>query len=192
MIGVLFTDLIDMIEAQYSPAIADAILTPPGLASRGVYTSVGVYEYREFNQLLERFAAQVGANRTVLLQQFGRFHFIRLMRLYPHLVAGLTDTFSLLARIDHPIHSTVVSLHVNAEVPHITFERQSPVRARLEYRSVRPLADVAEGLIVAAIAHFKEQIQIERVDYAPDGSQDSTNGEIGRHACFILTKAALQ
>jgi hypothetical protein len=188
MIGVLFTDFVDMIEAQYSPAIADAVLTPPGLASRGVYTSVGVYEYREFNQLLERLAAQVGLKRSQLLQQFGRFHFNRLMHLYPHLVVSVTDTFSLLARVDHPIHSTVVSLHANAEVPHISFAKLSAEQGRLIYRSARPLADVAEGLIYGAITHFKEQIKVEREDYVANAD----SAEIGGHACFTLTKTMTQ
>ena len=113
------------------------------------------------------------------------------MRLYPHLVVGVADTFSLLARVDHPIHSTETSLHANAEVPHIAFERESPTQARVVYRSARPLADVAEGLIYGAIVHFKEQIHVEREDYVTgDGAQ--IDSQIGRHACFILTKTTIQ
>jgi hypothetical protein len=182
MIGVLFTDLIDMIEAQYSPAIADAILTPAGLASRGVYTAVGVYDYGEFEQLLERLGSKVSAARPALLKQLGRFHFAKVMKMYPHLVAGLTDTFALLARVHQPIHSTVVNLHANAEMPLLIFEQQSPLVARMEYRSARRLADLAEGLLEAAIIFYQEQIQIERVDYAGDKT------ETGEQACFILTK----
>jgi hypothetical protein len=181
MIGVLFTDLLQMIETQYSPSVADAILTPPGLASGGVYTSVGVYEYREFDQLLERLVARTGTSRASVLHQFGRFHFRRLMKLYPHLVVGVADTFTLLARVHHPIHSTVTSLHANAEVPHIEFIQESPQRAQLLYRSPRPLADIAYGLIDGAIVHFKESITVERSELA-------ANDAGGETACFTLTK----
>jgi hypothetical protein len=170
-----------MIEAEYSPAIADAILTPPGLASGGVYTSVGVYEFREFTQLVERLSSLVGQTRSAILVQFGRFHFHRLFRLYPHMVAGVTDTFGLLARVGVSIHATIARLHTNAEVPEISFTKESATRARLEYHSPRALADVAEGLILAAIVHFKESIHVERVDYPDD------TGCPGGNACFILT-----
>jgi hypothetical protein len=186
MIGALFTGLIHMIETQYSPAVADAILTPPGLASGGVYTSVGVYEYREFDQLLERLTSHTGKARAEVLRQFGRFHFHRLLRLYPHLVSGLNDTFSLLARVHRPIHATVTNLHANAEVPHLEYSQESTQRARLVYRSQRPLTEMAAGLIDGAIAHFKEPISVERIDYP------ASDGASGVHACFILTKTTVQ
>ena len=100
-------------------------------------------------------------------------------------MVGVTDTFSLLARVHHPIHSTVTSLHANAEVPHIDFIQESSQRVQLIYRSPRPLADIAHGLIDGAIAHFEESIGVERSDMATDGVRSGTT-------CFTLTKTTAQ
>jgi hypothetical protein len=180
--GLLFTDLIDMIETQFSPAIADEILSGPGLSAGGAYTAVGVYEYREFCTLLDRLVARVNVSRSTILVRFGRYHFHKLLRLYPHMVAGVTDVFGLLDRVDHPIHSTVTSIHARAEVPQILFERLSSNQARVTYQSKRGLADVAEGILLEAAVHYGQRIEIQRTD-----SPNAATGSIGEHACFLLT-----
>jgi hypothetical protein len=48
----------------------------------------------------------------------------------------------------------------------------------LNYKSTRPLADLAQGLILGCIAYFKEDIDIQRVDVA---SENTLN-----RACFNL------
>jgi hypothetical protein len=48
----------------------------------------------------------------------------------------------------------------------------------MRYRSTRPFADLAHGLIAAAIEHFGDAIDLQRLD-TPDAS--------GRAARFILT-----
>jgi hypothetical protein len=49
----------------------------------------------------------------------------------------------------------------------------------LEYRSARPFADLAEGLIRGAIDYFAEPVSLQREDA---GSQDGTA------ATFVLRK----
>ena len=103
MKGVILTELIEMIEARYSPAVADAVLTPVGLQSGGVYTSVGYYEHREFSELLNRLIQQTGKSKRTLLKQLGQHLFPRFLRLYPQFIVG-TNVFELLARVEDTIH----------------------------------------------------------------------------------------
>jgi hypothetical protein len=182
MKGVILTELIEMIEARYSPAVADAVLTPVGLQSGGVYTSVGNYEYAELAELLERLTLQTGNSKSFLLKQLGQHLFPRFLRLYPQFIVGIS-VFELLARVDDTIHATLKNMHPDAEMPWLRFERLSENVAQFEYRSRRAMADYAEGLIEACIAHFGESITVDRRDL---------DGEPATHVCFTLTKIARQ
>ena len=182
MRGLLFTDFVDMIESRYSLALADEVLSVAGLTAGGAYTTVGVYEFREFALLVDRVVERVQHSRAEILVEFGRFHFHKLRRLYPHLMTGVNDTFALLDRADHPIHTTVTSVHAGAEVPQLLFERLSATQARLEYRSPRGLAHIAEGIVLEAAAHYKQTIRIETTN-----AQQKDADQLSKHACYLLT-----
>ena len=47
MKGVVFTEFIEMVENEFSPDLADTIITEAGLPSGGIYTSVGTYRHEE-------------------------------------------------------------------------------------------------------------------------------------------------
>ena len=56
-----------------------------------------------------------------------------------------------------------------AELPSFEYEVRSTDQLVVTYRSSRPLADLAEGLIEGCIAHFEDSIQIERNDHTENG-----------------------
>ena len=52
MKGIIFTEFLDMVEAQFGLAVVDEIITNSHTVNNGVYTSVGTYDFNEMVALL--------------------------------------------------------------------------------------------------------------------------------------------
>jgi hypothetical protein len=57
-------------------------------------------------------------------------------------------------------------LYPDAELPMFACDTSTPGRLTMLYRSTRPFADLAEGLIAGCIAYFGEPILMHRDDIA--------------------------
>lgn len=84
-----------------------------------------------------------------------------------------------MASVENQIHVDVRKLYPDAELPSIKFERVSDLQSKVHYQSVRPLADLAEGLILESVVHFRDPITVVRNDLPPGD---------GCIAEFVLTR----
>ncbi len=84
--------------------------------------------------------------------------------------------------VESYVHVEVRKLYPDAELPYFECEAPDEKHMVMTYRSTRPLADLAEGLIAGCAAHFGETIDIAREDLP---------GERGTHVRFTLTKQPL-
>ena len=97
----------------------------------------------------------------------------------PEVLRGCSSSFDFLQRIDHYIHVEVGKLYPDAELPSFDCDTSEPGCLRLTYRSSRPFAALAEGLIRGCVAHYGEAVDIAVEDLS-DGA--------GTAARFLLTK----
>ena len=81
------------------------------------------------------------------------------------------------------MHVEVKKFYQDVDLPHFQTESPIPSQLILIYRSSRPLADFAEGLIRGCIKFHGETIDIYRQDYPLNKGSKSK---------FILTKKDLQ
>jgi len=176
--GVVFTEFIDMVEARFTPEVADRMITAAAVPSDGAYTAVGTYDYHEIIQLVAQLSMLTSIPMPKLVHTFGAHLFDRFVVAYPALFAGVTSAFNFLERIENHIHVEVRKLYPDAELPTFTCDTSTPGRLTLLYRSSRPFADLAEGLIAGCIAHFGEPILMHRNDIA--NSHET-------HVRFVLT-----
>lgn len=181
MKGVVFREFIDMVETSFSPEIADSIIDASELATGGAYTAVGTYDHKEIVQLVTHLSGQTGIATPDLLRAFGNHLLGRFAALYPAHFVGRTSTFDFLAILDNKIHVEVKKLYPDAELPVFDHSSPDPDVMAFVYRSRRPFADLAEGLIQGCIAHFNERIDVQREDYPC---------EEGAHTRFTLRKLA--
>ncbi|MCZ7680611.1 MAG: heme NO-binding domain-containing protein [Sandaracinaceae bacterium] len=61
MKGIVFTELLEMVEERYSLEVVDRIIERAELPSGGVYTAVGTYPHAEMGRLLRELSAATGA-----------------------------------------------------------------------------------------------------------------------------------
>jgi len=174
MKGIVFSEFIEMVEDAYSPGIADRIITTSALPSGGAYTAVGTYDHRELLLLVDRLSEETGTPGPDLVRAFGSHLAGRFTRLYPAFFDGVADTFGFLETIEAHVHVEVRKLYPDAELPQFTTTRTGDNSLTMHYRSRRPFADLAEGLIAGCAAHFGERIRIERTDAGNAANCDTT------------------
>lgn len=164
MKGVVFTELLEMVEQQFSLAVVDEIIHRADLPSGGVYTAVGTYPAAEIVKLVGALSQVTGVPVPDLVRAFGKYLLGRFAVGHPAFFAGAKGTFALLQSVENHIHVEVKKLYPDAELPSFDCEATSDGRLVMTYRSERGLADLAHGLMVGCAEHYGEQIDIARED----------------------------
>ena len=169
MKGIIFTEFIEMIESQLSPELADEILTRADLSSGGSYTAVGTYPHTEMLELVKLLSEKTEAPTNELISAFGKYLFTRFAEQYGEFFDGLSNAFELLMQIEGHVHVEVLKLYPEAELP--TFETRLLDEDTLEmtYRSRRPFADLALGLMQGCAEYFEEDILISEKEMSQQG-----------------------
>ncbi len=168
MKGLVFSEFIDFVEEIYSLEVVDDIIEASNLPSGGAYTSVGTYDHTEMLQLVTALSEKSNIPIPELVRSFGKHLFGRLVHAYPQFLAGIESSFEFLPLVEDHIHIEVLKLYPDAELPHFECEATQPDRLSMIYRSQRPLADLAEGLIEGCAEHYGDKLQIERENLADE------------------------
>lgn len=164
MKGIVFTEFLEMVEGRFGLAALDQIIGHAQLANDGAYTAVGTYDHQELIQLVSALSELTQVSVPELVRAFGQHLFTRFSVGYPQLFQGVDSTFDFLCRIEHHIHVEVRKLYPDAELPSFTYESGGTDDLVMLYRSRRPFADLAEGLIHGCIEHYGENIEVRRED----------------------------
>lgn len=181
MKGIVFTEFIEMVEDVFSPEIVDQIINDTELDSDGAYTAVGTYDHHEILAMVTRLSELTSIPVGDLVQAFGKHLLNRFTELYPVFFNEVDDTFTFLDTIESHVHIEVLKLYPDAELPSFTVDHADGKTLIMSYKSSRPFAMLAQGLIKGAAEYFNEKISIEMVDLS--------NGK-GNHARFELKKEA--
>jgi hypothetical protein len=181
MKGIVFTEFVEMVENQFTWQVAESIIEECNLESGGAYTSVGTYDHDEIIRLVGALSRRTQIGQTELVKAFGKYLFGRFSTLYAPLFAGVNSAFDFISSVDKVIHVEVRKLYPDAELP--TLEARTNAEGALEvrYRSSRPFADLAEGLIIGCAEYFEEDLMIKRRPL-----EDGSNGCV-----FVLQQTAV-
>ncbi len=178
MKGIIFSELLSMIDEKFSFEITERLIGEVNLPSGCAYTTVGTYNSQEIVILITKLSEITSVPINDLLKQFGYYLFFRFTKLFPIFFEDVTSTFDFLSSVETYIHMEVKKLYSDAKVPAISCVSLSPEKFEVRYYSDRNLPDLAEGLIIGTIHHFKERIQLSR----------QTLSEEPPIELFILTK----
>lgn len=178
MKGIVFTELLEMVEDRFGFELADRVISEVDLPSNGVYTAVGTYDFSELVTILVKLSELTGLSTGELQRAYGNHLFTRFSTLYHHFFADATDAFSFLSKIENYIHVEVRKLYPDAELPSFDIKQADPYTLEMVYSSERGMADFAHGLIEGCLTHFGEEIKIDRTDL----NQQKTQSQ------FVLTR----
>lgn len=181
MIGIIFTEFLELVEDQFGYAMVDRLLSECHLQSQGVYTSVGRYNFEELMVMVAKLSDITQVAKDDLVKLFGRTLFPKLINTHGNLIENIDDSLDLVCQIDNSIHVEVFKLYPNAELPVFRTRRISHNQLELIYQSTKPLAKFAEGLLYGCAEHFGEVFEISR-------SPETENCET--HVCFNIIRHA--
>ena len=132
-------------------------------------------------KMLDELHGAVGLPHKALIMAFAEWLFSTFLKVHPEFFERVNGSFDFLFGIETVIHSEVRRLYPDARLPDFVCERRTETELVMDYTSWRPFADLAEGLIQAASAHFGEKVEIIR---------EAGPTEDGRSARFILKRIA--
>jgi len=160
MLGIVFTEFVEMVEERFSDDVLDDVLDTPDLSTSGAYTSVGYYEHTDMIKMVVTLSKTVNVPIDDLISAFGEHLFGKLVAKYPVLVEDQNSVLDFLETIDSVVHKEVLKLYPQAELPKFSTERLSPDQLQMTYRSKRPFSQLALGLIKGCAQHFKQQVEV--------------------------------
>jgi hypothetical protein len=160
MKGIVFTEFLDFVDDQMGADMVDAIVDDCELSTGGAYTAVGTYPFSELRDLLMALVKRSGADPADLLRGFGHKLCATFTVNYGAYFAQAGSLFDFLASIDDHIHVEVRKLYPDAELPALSVATRGADQMTLDYRSARGLEALAEGLIEATSAYYREPVSM--------------------------------
>lgn len=174
MKGMIFCDFLTMVNDVFSPEIVENIIDASELPNQGAYTEIGTYDHQELIRLVSNLSIATNLSVPKLQIIYGKYLFKKLYDRYPDLMLNTQNSFEFLQTVDEHIHVEVLKLYPEAEVPKFKCRMKTPSKMTMEYHSIHPFADLAEGLILGCAEHFKESITVHRDQLRPkDGKKHS-------------------
>lgn len=183
MKGLVFTEFLEMIEENFSLEIVEKIIEQSNLPNNGAYTAVGTYDFHELVRLVTNLGAEVKISVSDLQIAYGKYLFKKLRDRYVNLVGKIPTFFDFLKQLDQYIHVEVHKLYSDAELPRFECKELDEKTVQMKYRSKRPFADLAEGLIRGCADFYHEKVNIKR-ETLPKEDENKINCEL-----FTITKA---
>lgn len=165
MKGIVFTELLKMIEEVFSLEMADKIINESNLPSKGIYTTVGTYDYKEIIELVSHLSQETGIPVPELEVTYGQYLFKSFTKHYGSLMAEDYSFFTFLTSVNDVIHVDVKKLYPDAELPHLAYQQVNDKKLILDYRSSRNLSALAEGLIKGSAEYFGVNIKLSRENF---------------------------
>ena len=162
MLGLVFTEFMDMVEDNFDDDVFDTLIetAETQCASAGEYTAVGKYDHIEMATLVTALSEKINVPVDVLVRKYGHYLFGRFNDRYEQFFDGIDTAFDFLKGIEDRIHFEVRKLYPDAELPRFDYEEPQDGVLILHYQSARPFAHLAWGLIDGCIEFFGEQVDV--------------------------------
>jgi hypothetical protein len=174
MKGIIMRSFVDFVEETYGPQLADIVLSLDDLSAKGAYTNVGYYPASDFVAMATAVSETTDTPFARLIFDFGRDLYLRLHQRHTEMLLTYSSPIEMLASLESVIHVEVRKLYTDTELPRFEVKARDANRSlTLLYRSSRPFADLAEGLIAGCLDQFglADHSSVERHDVRTDGTE---------------------
>ena len=160
MKGIIFTEFIELVETTFGYSIAAALLDGSDLPSGGAYTAVGTYDHQEVLTLVGQLQKLTGTPASDLLEAYGLFLFPKLAAQMESMSLKFDGAIDLLCSLETIIHKEVLKLYPDAELPSFNIQNINSQEIVMEYRSCRPFAHLAKGLINGCAEYYQQTLSV--------------------------------
>lgn len=143
MKGIIFTEFLAFVEDRHGDDFVDDLIFHAKLPGKGVYTSVGTYEFSELAKLLSLYCQLTESKAPNTLRLFGEYLVGAFHRKWPDIFASYGGTIELLNQVEDNIHVEVKKLYLDAQLPSFETIEITKNSIVMDYTSCRSLSDLA-------------------------------------------------
>jgi hypothetical protein len=170
MLGLVFTEFVELVEEKFSPETADAVISEVAPPHGGAYTAVGYYPHEEMVAMVGSLARHTGVPAGDLVKAFGGHLLHKFAAAHGDMFARQSNLFDFVASIHGEIHVEVHKLYDKATLPRFTVLQRDVQTLTMLYQSPRQMELLAQGLLEQAAAHYNEPCDIRHAPYdGPEG-----------------------
>jgi len=160
MKGIVFTEFLDLVEEKFGIETLDEIIEKSNLKSKGVYTSVGTYDFAEMLALVGNLSEKTQLSIDDLLLVYGEHFFSVIEKSYPSFLQAYSGPIEMLSSIENHIHVEVRKIYPDAELPTFTIEEKTNTSLVMIYKSSRAMYSFGRGLMNKTFEHFNKSATI--------------------------------
>ncbi len=179
MKGIVFTEFLDMIEEKFGLEMTDQVIASSQVKNGGAYTSVGTYDHKDILAMVKVLGSLANLPIAALVKVFGTHLAKVFAKKFPEFFRSQNTLFDFLVSVDSYIHVEVRKLYPEAELPKFSHKKIDEKSLELTYKSQRPFADLAYGLILGCIEQYDEKVKV---------TYEDLDGGKGCHRRFTLVK----
>ena len=161
MKGIVFTELLDMVEAKFGHKTLQNTIKNANLPHNGIYVAGGYYPFEELAGIVVSLSKETKIPMPDLLFAYGHHLFSVLIKGYPQFAEGKKNPLEFMESIDNYIHVEVRKLYPDAELPHFHVEHKDEEKIILIYDSPRRLENLAHGLMMGCSDYYKQPLDIQ-------------------------------
>ncbi|MDX1442566.1 MAG: heme NO-binding domain-containing protein [Gammaproteobacteria bacterium] len=165
MHGLFLAFTIDYLEERFGLDVLDEVIGSLDLVTEGAYTAVSSYPTQELLSIVFGVADRVAISREILMQDVGEALIPALRQRHPGAFEEVHNTLDFVSKVHEHIHLAVRQRYPGTRPPDLLVSRRGKV-GHIVYRSSRPLADLAIGMLRGCIAMFggNERVEILATD----------------------------
>ncbi|GAA4834041.1 heme NO-binding domain-containing protein [Algivirga pacifica] len=172
MKGILFTELLEMVEGRFGFDVADHIVVENTFPHFGVYTAVGDYPYAEIECLLISLESATKVPMDQLLYDYGKHLFTVFKKSRIDWLKECTSSVSLIKKV--LLHFQEVSRWTAEyqDFPEILLELDEvgQIVFRLKGDYIQSIPEVMRGFVDEVVYYYQETLTLEIAQRVADSS----------------------
>ena len=170
MHGTVFAELEKFVVTNHSTDTWSALVRATFGEERG-FDPLSAYPDDEAEALIIKASEMTGTPVPELVEAFGHFISVDLMKMYWGLIEPGWKTLDVILHTENHIHKVVRLDHPNAQPPALKVERTGEKEVVMTYDSPRHLCNLAKGVARGLAEHFEETLEIEESACMADGAE---------------------
>lgn len=159
MRGLIFTELLELIENQFGYDTLDDVIDGAKLENDGAYTATGSYPFEELVRIVVSLSEQTNIPVEQLLEVYGEYLFPKLLRILPEFDKQ-GDILKFIESVEAVIHVHVKKLYSDVELPTFKIISSSDKELEFYYISKKHIPQLAKGLMIGASKHFEQDVNV--------------------------------
>lgn len=170
MHGFIFSEIRKYVETKLGREAWLAVMEKAGLG-RKEYENFLSYPDEEAVGIVVSASQITGIPIPTVLEDFGRFLGVDLLKIYRPLINPEWKTLEFLLNVEETIHQIVRTRNRQAKPPHLVCTKVGENEVAIQYGSARKLSPLARGIAAGVATYYGEEVEISESLLTPDGSR---------------------